>query len=447
MTGLVTWTFTSLDPKTLDLPMNPLSGFLPPNTNAPEGQGFVTYTVNPRAGLATGTRINAQATVVFDTNAPIQTAQQFNTIDSSPPTSAVNPLPATTPSTSFPISWSGTDGAGSGIASFNVYVSDDGAPVQPFLTGTTETSTTFAGQAGHTYAFYSVAIDNVGLVQPTPTAAQAATHIVSPPTSTMSPLPATTLTPSFILRWTGSPGSGATSIASYEVFVSDDGGPYEPLLTTTALTSTQFNGTYGHTYSFYAVATDNLGNRQPAPSVAQATTTVPALVTVTAVQMTTNRKHQATEVLVTFSGPLNATEAAEPAFYRLATAGKKGSFTAKNSSVIKLRSASYRASSNTVALIPKKPFTLAKGVQLDVAGMPPSGLRDSFGRFIAGGHDSIAILSRGGVKVEAVEHEQPAERLSLLPLVVDLLLERGDIPNRSSRTQRGARDLYDGWRR
>jgi hypothetical protein len=39
MTGLITWTFTSLDPKTLDLPMNPTVGFLPPNTKAPDGRG------------------------------------------------------------------------------------------------------------------------------------------------------------------------------------------------------------------------------------------------------------------------------------------------------------------------------------------------------------------------------------------------------------------------
>ncbi len=45
------------------------------------------------------------------------------------------------------------------------------------MINTTKTSTTFAGQAGSTYAFYSVATSNLGLVQPTPTAAQATTKI------------------------------------------------------------------------------------------------------------------------------------------------------------------------------------------------------------------------------------------------------------------------------
>jgi hypothetical protein len=162
-TGVVTWTFTALDPTTLDLPMDPLAGLLPPNQDAPEGQGFVTYTVNPRDGLATGTRMSAQATVVFDTNAPIDTPLMFNTADSGPPASSVQPLPAFTPSPQFLVQWGGQDDAGgSGIAGYDVYVSDNGGPFTAFLTATTQTAATFTGQAGHTYAFSSVATDNVG---------------------------------------------------------------------------------------------------------------------------------------------------------------------------------------------------------------------------------------------------------------------------------------------
>ena len=40
-------------------------------------------------------------------------------------------------------------------------------------------SALFTGQPGHTYGFYSVATDNAGNVQPTPTSAQATTQIVS----------------------------------------------------------------------------------------------------------------------------------------------------------------------------------------------------------------------------------------------------------------------------
>ena len=130
-TGLLTVTFTSLDPTTLDTPSNPLVGFLPPDTNPPNGEGYINYTIQPKAGLATGATLNAQASIVFDTNAAIATPQIVNTIDASPPTSSVTALPSTTPTPSFTVSWSGSDGAGPGIADYNVYVSDDGGPFTP----------------------------------------------------------------------------------------------------------------------------------------------------------------------------------------------------------------------------------------------------------------------------------------------------------------------------
>ena len=189
-TGLLTVTFTSLDPKTLDTPSNPLVGFLPPDTNPPNGEGYINYTIQPKAGLATGAAIDAQASIVFDTNAPLATPQVVNTIDAGPPTSTVTALPATTTTPSFTVSWSGSDGAGPGIAGYNVYVSDDGGPFAIWQSATSATSAIYTGQAGHTYAFYSVASDQLGLVQPAPTAAQAMTTVTNP-TPTPTPAPPT----------------------------------------------------------------------------------------------------------------------------------------------------------------------------------------------------------------------------------------------------------------
>jgi RHS repeat-associated protein len=182
-TGVVTWTFTSLDPTTLDVPANPLEGFLPPDETDPEGDGFVSYSVQPKPALTTGTVIPAQASVVFDTNAPVVTPTVTNTIDAGTPTSAVAPLPATS-GTSFTVSWSGSDGSGPGIADYKVYMSDDGGPYTIWQSATTATSATFTGQPGHTYAFYSVATDPLGFTQPTPTAAQATTTVNNPPPPT-----------------------------------------------------------------------------------------------------------------------------------------------------------------------------------------------------------------------------------------------------------------------
>ena len=93
LTGLATWTFTSIDPATQDVPADPLVGFLPPDQNAGKGMGFVNYSVLPKASAPTGTQISAQATVVFDANAPLSTAAILNTVDAGPPTSRVAPWP------------------------------------------------------------------------------------------------------------------------------------------------------------------------------------------------------------------------------------------------------------------------------------------------------------------------------------------------------------------
>jgi len=166
---------TSVDPVTFDLPTDPLAGFLPPNRNSPEGEGFVTYRVQPLASAVTGTVINAQATVIFDDNKPINTPLIFNTVDALPPTSSVDPLPELS-LPSFVVSWAGADDkGGSGIASFDLYVSTDGGDFVPWLLGSTATAGIFRGEAGHTYAFYSVATDNVGNRESIPDGAQATT--------------------------------------------------------------------------------------------------------------------------------------------------------------------------------------------------------------------------------------------------------------------------------
>jgi hypothetical protein len=138
-TGLVTWSFTSLDPATRKPTTNPLAGFLPPDVNPPEGDGTVYFSVQPNSELATGTQITDSANITFDTNAPMGTSQWLNTIDATTPTSSVAPLPSVEASSPFLVSWSGTD-QGSGIASYWIYYSEDGGPWTVWLENTTVTS-------------------------------------------------------------------------------------------------------------------------------------------------------------------------------------------------------------------------------------------------------------------------------------------------------------------
>ena len=162
-TGELRWDLLAIDPATGEPPEDPLVGFLPPNVNGPEGEGWVTYTVLPRATQVSGARIDAEATIVFDVNDPIITPAIFHTLDAAPPTSEVASLPTSTTDPEFTVQWGGVDDAGgAGVDRYDVYVSEDGGPWVRWLRGSTETSTMYQGALGKTYAFYSVARDLVG---------------------------------------------------------------------------------------------------------------------------------------------------------------------------------------------------------------------------------------------------------------------------------------------
>jgi RHS repeat-associated protein len=184
-TGLLTATFTSIDPLSGQESAGVFDGFLYPDDAADVGEGSVQYTVAPAPSLANGAAINQQASVVFDTNAAIATNTFVNTIDGAPPTSNVTALPAST-TPNFTVSWSGSDPNGPGIASYTIAVSVNGGTFTPWLANTTQTSATYNGAPGDIYSFYSVATDNLGIVQPTPGSAQASAVVVDPVASTVS---------------------------------------------------------------------------------------------------------------------------------------------------------------------------------------------------------------------------------------------------------------------
>jgi hypothetical protein len=116
--------------------------------------------------------------LVSDANGNLSSA--FGSVATASPTSSVNPLPAVETSPSFTVSWSGSDLGGPGIVSYDVYFSDNGGPWTAGLTATTLTASTFTGYAGHSYRFYSVATDGLGITQPT-RSAEAFTVVQLPP--------------------------------------------------------------------------------------------------------------------------------------------------------------------------------------------------------------------------------------------------------------------------
>ncbi|MBX7105905.1 MAG: hypothetical protein K1X57_17610 [Gemmataceae bacterium] len=201
--GMARVIFYSVDPAT-GLPPDVFTGFLPPEDGTGRGMGHVGYTIQPKSTLTTGTVLSNIALIQFDGGLTIATNQieplnpaagtdpereARNTIDAGAPTSSVVALPAlsTTNTGFFTVNWAGTDDVGgSGIATYDIYVSVNGAAFEPWLLRETNTSALYPAINGATYSFFSVATDNVGHRQPTPTGGQATTVAKVLPTQVLS---------------------------------------------------------------------------------------------------------------------------------------------------------------------------------------------------------------------------------------------------------------------
>ncbi|NIR64256.1 MAG: hypothetical protein GWO10_10900 [candidate division Zixibacteria bacterium] len=171
-----------IDPETGWLPEDIMLGILYPNDETGRGDGHISYVVRPKSGLPTGTKITNKARIYFDWNDPIETELTLNTIDAGLPASEVTVLPADTYSDDFVVSWSGQDDPnGSGIASYDVYVSMDGNDYVLWLDNYADSNALFDGEDGHTYAFYSVAADGVGHMEAPPATPDAVTTVTIVP--------------------------------------------------------------------------------------------------------------------------------------------------------------------------------------------------------------------------------------------------------------------------
>ncbi len=125
---------------------------------------------------------------------------------------------------------------------------------------------------------------------------------IATPTSSVAPLPAFS-PPSFNVSWAGSGGSGALN---YTIYVSDNGGPFTPWLTDDSQTSAIYPGVNGHTYAFYSVAADSVGDTQSTPPGAQATTAV-AVPVVTGISPTSGPSTGGTTITITGMYFMNVT--------------------------------------------------------------------------------------------------------------------------------------------
>jgi PKD repeat protein len=173
--GVVYWEFLSLNPVTMNLEEDPLTGFLPPNASSPQGEGFVSFSIGLKKTLVTNSQIRNKASIVFDANVPIFTNNYLNTLDLDTPQSQVFPLDGNIKS-NFTVAWTGSD-QGSGIRDYSIYVLENDTILSPWIINTPDITAVFHGKLGSTYKFYSIATDNVSLTEAKPAQYDASTTV------------------------------------------------------------------------------------------------------------------------------------------------------------------------------------------------------------------------------------------------------------------------------
>ena len=136
---------------------------LPPNVNAPEGEGYVSFSVDLKPGLANGTQIKNKAAIRFDYNEVIETNEYVNTLDLTAPSTTMKSV-AKQDDGKFVVTCEGSDSE-SGISHYLFYASKEGEDYQ-YLGQSKEPSFTFdAGQTNANFNIIAYAVDNVGNTQ------------------------------------------------------------------------------------------------------------------------------------------------------------------------------------------------------------------------------------------------------------------------------------------
>lgn len=156
------WIFQAFDPKTGLPNINPFVGFLGINDSIThKGEGKVQFSIKPISTAHTGDTIKAYASIVFDVNDAIRTNTEYNTIDAKPPRSKIKSI-LSNGSDKMIVSWNGSDDIrGSGIADYNLYVSENDAPFESKYNGVVDSSIIVNVNPGYKYKFMTIATDNV----------------------------------------------------------------------------------------------------------------------------------------------------------------------------------------------------------------------------------------------------------------------------------------------
>ena len=162
--GIATWTFTSLDPMTMEPTDDIMQGILPINYDGVSGIGEATYDISLKQGLSDGVEIPNRASIVFDINAPILTPTWTNIIDAIAPTSCVTNVVEQNDSV-VSIYFNGDDER-SGIWKYDLYVQNGHSSwVKIAECGADSSHIDYKVSNGLDYGFCVLATDSAGNVE------------------------------------------------------------------------------------------------------------------------------------------------------------------------------------------------------------------------------------------------------------------------------------------
>ncbi|WP_435019969.1 Ig-like domain repeat protein [Tundrisphaera sp. TA3] len=324
---------------------------------------------------------------------PSLATDQAQSISLERPTAFVDPLPAVSNSPAILVSWGGESPAG--IAGYDVFVSVDGGPLTPWLSGTAERQAVYPGEAGRSYGFAAVAIGGDGQASIEPTAPMAATRIqIEAATSIMVEVASPRVVAGqpfvFTARVTAAVAGAGTPGGLVQFYLDgaplggpvplDGGGVAASPVTTLAAGP--------HTIAAGFVGGGAFLSSGSAPIGVTAESPIP-VPTVRAVRATAARKKgKLLGIQVGFDGALDPASAGSTANYVLTMmSGKKGK---TRSVAVRLKGVTYAPGSTTVTLtLGKKPK--AGRYQLQVASTAAGGLRGVAGAPLVGGTATLSL--------------------------------------------------------
>ncbi len=139
ITGKSVWTYTSLDPSSLDIVSDSQQGFLPVNDSNGVGVGEIEYSIGIKAGISHNKALSNKAKIIFDDNDAIETPEWINITDYIRPNGVIVNYETSPDGKSFVFDVE-CDDEGSGLYSYDLCAktkdSDSWIVVKPNIKGT-----------------------------------------------------------------------------------------------------------------------------------------------------------------------------------------------------------------------------------------------------------------------------------------------------------------------